>query len=400
MKANPFAVRAARGPRISAVIVRGSLLFLAVTGLLLAFEGTACAQPNRTWTGLGADSQWTTAENWDPVGVPHPNLGDTQYTMAGTTRLDPTISQIYVIHKITYDNTAGAFTITNSSALWMGSGGFLNNSASTQTVNAMVNLFASQTWNAAAGDMVFTDVEMLFGSAKLLTVDGAHDVTVTGNFSGQAGVTKQGAGTLLFSGTNTYTNGTTVEAGTLRAGSATALPQNTNYTVDGGTLDLNDFDLTATQLNGTGGTIDLGSAELTVDQTTDTTFAGVITGTGILMKSGAGNLTLTGANDYSGGTDVMGGTLTGTTTSLQGVILNDADVVFDQTTNGTYAGAMSGIGAVTKEGSGTVSFTGANTYTGTTTVNAGTLAVNGSITSDTTVGANGTLAGSARSLAT
>ena len=65
----------------------------------------------------------------------------------------------------------------------MGNGGFVNNSTSTQTVNAMVNLFASQTWNAAAGDMVFTDVEMLFGSAKLLTVDGAHDVTVTGEYS-------------------------------------------------------------------------------------------------------------------------------------------------------------------------------------------------------------------------
>ena len=97
-----------RRPYVGAAIVRGSLLFLAVTGLLFAIEGIACAQPNRTWTGLGADSQWTTAENWDPVGVPHPNLGDTQYTMASTTRLDPTVSQIYVINKITYDNTAGA----------------------------------------------------------------------------------------------------------------------------------------------------------------------------------------------------------------------------------------------------------------------------------------------------
>src|SRR6185369_10205485 len=161
----------------------------------------------------------------------------------------------------------------------------------------------------------------------------AHNVTVTGDFSGQAGVRKQGAGTLLFSGTNTYTNGTTVEAGILRAGSAGALPQNTNYTVNGGTLDLNDFDLTAAQLDGTGGTIDLGLAELTVDQATDTSFAGVITGTGVLYKLGSGNLTLAGANNYSGGTEVMGGTVTGTTTSLQGAILNDADVVFDQETN-------------------------------------------------------------------
>ena len=68
-----------------------------------------------------------------------------------------------------------------------------------KTVNSMVNLFASQIRGAVPGDMVFTDVEMLFGSAKLLTVDGAHDVKVTGNFSGQAGVRKQGTGTLRFS---------------------------------------------------------------------------------------------------------------------------------------------------------------------------------------------------------
>jgi outer membrane autotransporter protein len=379
---------------ISTTIERGALFYLAVAGLLLAFEGTASAQPNRTWTGLGADSQWTTAENWDPVGVPHPNLGDTQYTLAGTTRLDPTIAQIYVINKITYDNTAGAFTLTNSSALWMGNGGFVNNSTSTQTVNSMVNLFASQTWNAAAGDMMFTDIEMLFGSAKLLTIDGAHNVTVTGDFSGQAGVRKQGTGTLLFSGTNTYTNGTTVDAGVLRVGSATGLPQNTNYTVNGGTLDLNNFDLTATQLDGTGGSIDLGTAALNVDQTSDTTFAGGITGTGSLNKLGSGNLSLTGANDYSGGTTVSAGTLTGTTAGLQGTIVNDANVVFDQSTNGTFAGSIIGNGAVAKEGSGTVSLSAVNTYVGTTSVNGGTLAVNGAITSNTTVGANGTLGGS------
>ncbi len=401
MKADSFADRVARGPGIRAAIVRG-LLFCLVAGLYFGFVGTAYAQPNRTWSGLGADSQWTTAGNWDPIGVPHPNLGDTQYTMAGTTRLDPTVSQIYVINKVTFDNTAGAFTITNSSAFWVGNGGYVNNSTSTQTVNAMINLFASQTWDAAAGDMVFTNVEMLFGSSKLLTIDGAHNVTVTGDFSGQVGVIKQGAGTLLFSGTNTYTNGTTVEAGILRTGTAAALPQNTNYTVNGGTLDLNNFNLTAAQLDGTGGTINLGSASLVVDQSTDTTFAGAITGTGGLIKLGAGNLTLTGASNYSGGTAVTAGTLSGTTDGLQGAIVNDTNVVFDQSTNGTYAGVMSGTGAVTKAGSGTVNFTGANNYSGGTAVTAGTLSgtttsLQGAIVNDANVAfdqsTNGTYAG-------
>jgi autotransporter-associated beta strand protein len=384
-----------RQPRTGAALVRGLLLPLAVTALLLASQGTARAQQlDYTWTGLGADSQWTTAENWNPVGVPHPNLGDTQYTMAGTTRRDPTVSQIYVVKKITFNNTASPFTITNSSAFWVGDGGFVNNSPHTQTVNATINLFTSQTWDAAAGNMVFADVVMLFGSTKVLTVAGARDVTVTGNVTGEIAIVKQGGGTLLLSGSNNYVGGTTVEAGTLRVGTTLSLPQSTNYTVNGGTLDLNGSGLTATQLDGTGGTIDLGPGTLFVDQATDTTFAGAITGTGGLIKSGAGDLALTGANDYAGGTNVIAGMLTGNTNGLQGVIVNGADVVFDQSTDGTFAGAISGIGAVTKEGAGAVSFTGTNTYLGPTAVNAGALAVNGSITSATTVAALGTLAGS------
>ena len=47
---------------------------------------------------------------------------------------------------------------------------------------------------------------------------------------------------------------------------------------------------------------------------------------------------LTGANDYSGGTAVFGGVLQGTTTSLQGDITDNASLVFDQSTTGTYDG--------------------------------------------------------------
>jgi autotransporter-associated beta strand protein len=53
-----------------------------------------------------------------------------------------------------------------------------------------------------------------------------------------------------------------------------------------------------------------------------------------------------------------------------------------------------GVAGFTKTGAGIMSLTAVNTYTGPTTVNAGTLAVNGSITSPVTVNSGGTLAGS------
>ena len=50
--------------------------------------------------------------------------------------------------------------------------------------------------------------------------------------------------------------------------------------------------------------------------------------------------------------DGAGGVLQGNTPSLQGNILNNAIVVFDQTGIGTYAGIMSGTGSMTLQGGG------------------------------------------------
>ncbi|MCA9471625.1 MAG: autotransporter domain-containing protein, partial [Nitrospira sp.] len=112
-----------------------------------------------------------------------------------------------------------------------------------------------------------------------------------------------------------------------------------------------------------------------------------------LVKQGTGTLTLSGANTYSGGTTVSAGTLRGTTTSLQGDITNNATVTFDQAGSGTYAGILSGTGALTKTGTGTVMLSGANTYAGTTTISAGRLEVNGSLVGPVTNQTGGTLSG-------
>ncbi len=79
--------------------------------------------------------------------------------------------------------------------------------------------------------------------------------------------------------------------------------------------------------------------------------SGAITGTGGLSLTDAGTLILSGTNSYSGGTTVSAGTLQGTTASLQGSITNNAALVFNQATDGTYAGTISGTGTVGKSGS-------------------------------------------------
>jgi fibronectin-binding autotransporter adhesin len=108
------------------------------------------------------------------------------------------------------------------------------------------------------------------------------------------------------------------------------------------------------------------------------TINSAITGTGGLSKEDLGTLVLGGANTYTGGTTVKAGVLQGNTTSLQGDIVNDAKVTFDQAANGTYAGTMSGSGSVRKIGAGELQLAAVNSYSGGTQVDAGT--VNASIT--------------------
>ncbi len=209
-------------------------------------------------------------------------------------------------------------------------------------------------------------------SAKLI-FDQAASGTFAGVISGTGTLEKSGAGTLTLTGANTHSGGTTVSAGELRAGASNTLSANDSYTVDAGTLNLNGFDHTITGLSGSGGNVQLGSATLTVSQTADSTYSGVVAGTGALTKAGAGTLTLAGNNTYSGGTTVGAGTVKGTHESLQGDIVNSAKLIFDQAASGTFAGNISGTGTLEKRGAGTLTLTGANSHSGDTMVEGGEL---------------------------
>ena len=176
-----------------------------------------------------------------------------------------------------------------------------------------------------------------------LVFDQGGDGVFHGAVSGSGSLTKRGAGTLTLTAANTYGGGTAIEAGALR-GDADSLH----------------------------GDI-VNNASLIFDQSADATFGGVISGSGTLTKQGAGTLTLTAANTYGGGTVIDAGALRGDTGSLQGDVLDHASLVFDQGSDGTFGGAISGEGSVTKLGAGTLTLTGANRYGGGTVLGAGTL---------------------------
>lgn len=108
-------------------------------------------------------------------------------------------------------------------------------------------------------------------------------------------------------------------------------------------------------------------------------FAASISGGGSVLVEN-GTTRLAGANTYSGGTTISDGTLIGGTDNLQGDIINNGALVFEQGVDGTYAGILSGAGALTKQGAGNVTLSSNLAgFTGTTTVSSGTLTVTGTL---------------------
>jgi autotransporter-associated beta strand protein len=109
---------------------------------------------------------------------------------------------------------------------------------------------------------------------------GAGQVTLNGVLSGAGGLTKSGSFTLTLGGANTYAGGTTINGGTVVIGPGGALPGNV-----------------------------ANNGVLRFSPTSDTTYAGVVSGSGNFIKNGTGTLTLTGTSTYSGSTSVETGTL-------------------------------------------------------------------------------------------
>ncbi len=255
------------------------------------------------------------------------------------TNTNGSFNQRYITGLATFGGTSGTVTLgenVSANVIQFTTSGYTVNPTGAETITLLSQAGAGGT------------------TPGLITTDAGVTTTISAPLAGAVGLEKNGAGTLLLTGTSTYTGGTTVTAGTLQIG-------NNNF---GGVI--------------TGDIVN--NATVVTSRTNIFTFSGVMSGAGALVKQSIGALVLTGNNTYSGTTTISAGTLQvgsgGATGTLgTGSVVDDATLTFNRNNPMVVANAISGTGAVTQAGAGTTVLTGANTYSGITTISAGTLQI-------------------------
>ncbi|HCL4712005.1 TPA: autotransporter outer membrane beta-barrel domain-containing protein, partial [Salmonella enterica] len=219
------------------------------------------------------------------------------------------------------------------------------------TINAGVDANDNTNYELSTGLSWYAGANSTRAAHGTFTVDAGSTFTVTSeldettatpNWDGSK-LTKQGDGTLILSNTGNDYGDTEIDGGILTAKDAASL--------------------------GTGDVTIAESATLALSQGT---LDNNVTGGGQIVKTGNDELIVTGDNTYSGGTTITGGTLTADyADSLgTGVIANSGVL---QVGEGELENTLSGSGSLVKTGTGELTLSGDNTYSGGTTIDDGVL---------------------------
>lgn len=229
-----------------------------------------------------------------------------------------------------------------------------------------LNLGASQSVASLSGGASTT---IAISNGTTLTVSGAANSTHAGTISGGGTLLKSNSSTLQLSASNAFTGTATVAGGTLALNHTDALRNATLNTGTAGSQSVtfavagnNTYNLGAL---GGSNALAMGGNSLSVGgNNANTTFAGTLSGSGLLTKIGTGTTTLSGSNAHSGGTTLSAGRLN----------LNNASALGTGTftlQNGASFNNTSG-GAISNANNNAVSLAGTNTYAGSSALHLGT----------------------------
>ncbi|MBD9390356.1 autotransporter outer membrane beta-barrel domain-containing protein [Agrobacterium sp. AGB01] len=271
------------------------------------------------------------------------------------------------------ESVAGAATVSGGTSSWTSSGqltvgNFANGtlriedgatvSSQQGYVGAGPGGLGSVVVTGAGSNWRITDYNLNlgnYGAGDITIEDGAEVYAQTGVWLGISSATA--VGTMDINGTAGARG--VLETRFVRLGLGTA-----DVTINGGILRATanignffvNFSNEQVSLGSEGGFFDTNGFNIGVEPE--------LTGAGALTKQGAGTLTLTGENTYSGNTTITGGTLKlgngGTTGSIVGDVANDGILAFDRSDVVTFSGTVSGSGGVRQVGSGQTILTANN----------------------------------------
>ena len=385
---------------LSGSTLNGSLYIGSNTGSSLTLDGTGAQLYSSAVTGYTNFSgtltkqgtgTWIIDQDLAPTNTVI-NVGTLQIGNGGTSG---SLGGDITDNAALVTNLSGAGTLAgvisgSGSLTQSGSGVMTLTGANTYTGGTTINAGTLQLGIGGTSGSITGNVT----DNATLAFDRSDVVSFGGVISGHGALAQDGSGTLVLTGDNTYTGGTTIGAGTLQIGNG-----GTTGAIIGNVTD---------------------NGALAFDHSDTVTFGNVISGTGLLAQAGSGSLILTGTNTYTGGTSLKAGALVlgnasaigsgalamaaGTTLSFSSgfTLANAITLSGDPTVNvgaglsTTLSGGISNgtqAGDLVKTGAGTLLLTGADTYTGSTEVATGTLEVVGSLASSVSVDNGATLTG-------
>ncbi|ELK9506954.1 fibronectin-binding autotransporter adhesin ShdA [Salmonella enterica] len=219
------------------------------------------------------------------------------------------------------------------------------------TINAGVDANDNTNYELSTGLSWYAGANSARAAHGTFTVDADSTFTVTSELDETTAnsdwdgskLTKQGDGTLILSNTGNDYGDTEIVGGILAAKDAASL--------------------------GTGDVMIAENAKLALSQGT---LDNNVTGEGQIVKSGSDELIVTGDNNYSGGTTISGGTLTADhADSLGSGDIDNSGVL--KVGEGELENTLSGSGSLVKTGTGELTLSGDNSYSGGTTIDDGVL---------------------------